>query len=1074
MKRFFLVVLLGLFSTLVVNAQIAVKGNVDVQNEAGSKLQLTDTVANKTWELVSGLYSGFQIGYYTGNLTGTTAPFHIDENGLVRIGTATIDPNAALTVGGSLALRGDLMLDTDFGITLNGLPFASASGTSNAFYGISAGSANTTGGNNAFFGNESGKSNTTGNFNAFFGAAAGTSNDTGSKNSFFGFGAGRLTTTGGANSFFGAETGRYNTAGHSNSFFGNESGRANTTGNNNVFVGNSAGRLNTTGGNNTFVGSRSGTANTTASSNSFFGYEAGKSNTTGNSNVFVGLMAGSLNDTGGQNVFVGNETGKSNLIGIRNTFVGTWAGRNNTASNNSFFGYSAGDKNTSGDKNAFFGNVAGLDNTTGANNTYLGYAAGSANNGAKNVYLGSNAGSAGALANENVAIGYLAGQNNSSATGRNTFIGTEAGNNSINGSSNIAIGYRAGEALEGEGNVALGTQAGGSAANGNYNVFLGYEAGLEAADESDRLYIANKRASLREALVYGEFDNGKVGINTTTLEANSALTINGKVAATEYLLADGTPLLSTITTPWTASSSDITFDTGKVGIGTATLDANSALTVAGGLNLTGALKLDTDVVITRNGDDFLTYSSVARNIAFGHAAGNSSMTGERNMFFGRSAGSDNTEGAYNTVFGYVAGGANTTGNNNTIMGYVAGNINTTGSNNAFIGHSSGKGNTTGLSNTYMGYQSGLRNNGSYNTLIGDKAGKESLLGMRNVMVGHGAGRENTNQAGGNTYLGTEAGAVGVNASQNVGIGYRAGYDSEGERNVFIGYNAGNGAALASNRLYIGNDEVSQTGGSLIYGEFDNGKVGINTTTLEANSALTINGKVAATEYLLADGTPLLSTLTTPWTDNSGDIQFTSGRVGIGTGNDVPAGKLEVRGVTVIDGNIKVLEHNDVSGEMTTLAYKFSEGRGWGYNKINDRVFYNGANGLVPFWVDLNSFHFANGGDIGGDLIINGEAEATKLIVTATPGQGWPDYVFEPEFRLRPLSEVEAFVKDNKHLPEVPSAKEVEEKGIDLGNMDATLLKKVEEVTLYLIEMNKKIEKLEEENKKLRELLKKDK
>ena len=69
----------------------------------------------------------------------------------------------------------------------------------------------------------------------------------------------------------------------------------------------------------------------------------------------------------------------------------------------------------------------------------------------------------------------------------------------------------------------------------------------------------------------------------------------------------------------------------------------------------------------------------------------------------------------------------------------------------------------------------------------------------------------------------------------------------------------------------------------------------------------------------------------------------------------------------------------------------------------------------------------------------------------------PDYVFKADYKLKSLKEVEAFIKQNNHLPEVPSAKEFEEKGMKMGEMNNTLLKKVEELTLYMIEQNKLVQ-----------------
>ena len=75
---------------------------------------------------------------------------------------------------------------------------------------------------------------------------------------------------------------------------------------------------------------------------------------------------------------------------------------------------------------------------------------------------------------------------------------------------------------------------------------------------------------------------------------------------------------------------------------------------------------------------------------------------------------------------------------------------------------------------------------------------------------------------------------------------------------------------------------------------------------------------------------------------------------------------------------------------------------------------------------------------------------------------WPDYVFASDYNLRSLNEVETYIEQNNHLPDIPSQKEVNEKGINLGNMDAKLLQKIEELTLYIIQQNKKIENMQKQ------------
>ncbi|MBK9578758.1 MAG: hypothetical protein IPO40_16930 [Fibrobacteres bacterium] len=93
------------------------------------------------------------------------------------------------------------------------------------------------------------------------------------------------------------------------------------------------------------------------------------------------------------------------------------------------------------------------------------------------------------------------------------------------------------------------------------------------------------------------------------------------------------------------------------------------------------------------------------------------------------------------------------------------------------------------------------------------------------------------------------------------------------------------------------------------------------------------------------------------------------------------------------------------------------------------------------------------------LSVNGSFHATTM-AAAIRASDVADYVFEPDYKLAPLSEVEEYIKANKHLPEVPSASEMEASGVDLAKMNMLLLKKVEELTLHAIEQNKRLESQE--------------
>ncbi|MGY4538171.1 hypothetical protein ACVW0P_002591 [Mucilaginibacter sp. UYNi724] len=105
--------------------------------------------------------------------------------------------------------------------------------------------------------------------------------------------------------------------------------------------------------------------------------------------------------------------------------------------------------------------------------------------------------------------------------------------------------------------------------------------------------------------------------------------------------------------------------------------------------------------------------------------------------------------------------------------------------------------------------------------------------------------------------------------------------------------------------------------------------------------------------------------------------------------------------------------------------------------------------------------------IGYKLAVNGNVIATS--VTVKVYNQWPDYVFHKSYNLPPLTEVKEYIDKNHHLPEMPSAAQVEKDGLNLGETNKLLTKKVEELTLYLIEQNKRIEKLEAAEKKKKRL-----
>lgn len=100
--------------------------------------------------------------------------------------------------------------------------------------------------------------------------------------------------------------------------------------------------------------------------------------------------------------------------------------------------------------------------------------------------------------------------------------------------------------------------------------------------------------------------------------------------------------------------------------------------------------------------------------------------------------------------------------------------------------------------------------------------------------------------------------------------------------------------------------------------------------------------------------------------------------------------------------------------------------------------------------------FIGGANISAYLLFVKGGILTEEIRVRT---GWADYVFADDYNLKPLSEVESFIKENKHLPNVPSAKEVETQGIELGDIARIQQEKIEELTLYVINQQKQIDEL---------------
>lgn len=170
-----------------------------------------------------------------------------------------------------------------------------------------------------------------------------------------------------------------------------------------------------------------------------------------------------------------------------------------------------------------------------------------------------------------------------------------------------------------------------------------------------------------------------------------------------------------------------------------------------------------------------------------------------------------------------------------------------------------------------------------------------------------------------------------------------------------------------------------------------------------------------------------------WANGPYKIFSSCPEVNVGIGTDVPRVNLDVRGTTY---------SHKLSINSDPLA-------------MGHKLFHLKADYSHPSQSNHTLFLIENHERTLFQVSNNGIVRSREIIINLD--QAWPDYVFSPGYRLAPLKEVASFIEQNGHLPNVPSAAQVEQQGIPLGEMNRILLEKVEELTLHLIEQQRLIE-----------------
>jgi hypothetical protein len=239
-----------------------------------------------------------------------------------------------------------------------------------------------------------------------------------------------------------------------------------------------------------------------------------------------------------------------------------------------------------------------------------------------------------------------------------------------------------------------------------------------------------------------------------------------------------------------------------------------------------------------------------------------------------------------------------------------------------------------------------------------------------------------------------------------------------------------------------------------------------------------------------------------WTSNS-VMQITNGNVGIGMITN-PSSKLSVNGtissyeptalgatfnssqmINIMGGNVG---DNTIMNKLWT--YRDSSSNNWYSARLHDGISVDSSfntphtdtktwwerdplDNIQSWGNDAQTYLTINKGNVGigtiapdEKLTVKGKIHTQEVRVDMS-GPLVPDYVFAEDYKLKSLSEIENYIKQNKHLPEIPSAGEIEKNGLMLAEMNMNLLKKIEELTLYIIQQEKKnsIQTLEIENSK---------
>ncbi|GAB4025902.1 hypothetical protein [Spirosoma gilvum] len=357
-----------------------------------------------------------------------------------------------------------------------------------------------------------------------------------------------------------------------------------------------------------------------------------------------------------------------------------------------------------------------------------------------------------------------------------------------------------------------------------------------------------------------------------------------------------------------------------------------------------------------------------------------------------------------TLVGVEAGNLTMTGDQNTFVGRVAGQSTTTGGFNTFVGTAAGQDNTGGFNNVFVGTYAGQSNTGgSNNSFMGYNAGATTTNGINNTFLGAAAGF--TNGAGNNnTLVGYHAGYANTSGASNTFMGYNAGLaNTIGANNVFTGYHAGNSNTTGSQNIFVGyragynnstgsnNIIIGPNSGTLVTTSDDNVLMGYN---VQAEEGVHHGTAIGADARVAVSHAVILGN-----------------QANVGIGTSAPTARLHVRGEQLHESGVRF-------EQLTSQS---------------------------PVSYATDAF-----------LTVNEQGDVVKgrYQLRISQANAWSDKVFASDYTLRPLASVAAYIDQQGHLPGVPTARQMVEEGVDLARMNAILLEKIEELTLYTIQLEK--------------------